>query len=156
MDQNLWQFISDNLLLIWMGLVILLLLIEVATQGLTTIWFAGGALVAAVAAGLHAPFWIQFALFSVVSIVVMLLVRPMAKRMTRRSLTPTNADELIGKTARVCETIDEAAGTGQIRVRDLEWSARSLDGSVIEKDTDVVIREIRGVKLMVEKREGGC
>ena len=67
---------------------------------------------------------------------------------------PTNADRNIGRTAVVTEEINNLAATGAVKVDGLDWTARSTDDNItIPKDSVVVIREIRGVKLLVEPKE---
>lgn len=139
------------LALIWLVLVIVFVVMELITLGLTSIWFAAGALVAGLAAMFGGPFWLQILLFIIVSAVLLAGTRGFAKRHLDNKLEKTNAEGLIGKTSIVIETIDNAASTGKIRIGDVEWTARaSNEMQVIPKDTKVVIREIKGVKCMVE------
>ena len=65
-------------MIIWLVLLIVAIVAEVLTMGLTTIWFAGGALVAIFAAILNAPVWLQVVLFLVVSLVLLIFTRPVA------------------------------------------------------------------------------
>ena len=127
--------------LIWLGILAALLFIEAITAGLTTIWFAGGALIAAIASYAGANLTIQILLFLCVSVVLLIFTRPVA-------------NSLIGKKAVVIQEIDNLAQTGQVRINDIEWTARSVDDEAkIEKDTIVEIREIQGVKLIVKKTD---
>ena len=66
----------------WLALLILLVLIELATMGLTTIWFAAGALVATIAAACGAPVLVQVILFLVVSVLMLVFTRPVAMRIS--------------------------------------------------------------------------
>ena len=66
--------------IVWLGIVIVLIIIEIATLGLTTIWFAGGALAACIAALLQADLMIQVLLFLAVSVLLLLFTRPVAAR----------------------------------------------------------------------------
>ena len=73
-------------------------------------------------------------------------------RYFNKETVQTNANSLIGKKAVVIQEIDNLAQTGQVRINDIEWTARSVDDEAkIEKDTIVEIREIQGVKLIVKK-----
>ena len=140
--------------LIWLGILAALLFIEAITAGLTTIWFAGGALIAAIASYVGANLTIQILLFLCVSVVLLIFTRPVAMRYFNKETVQTNANSLIGKKAVVIQEIDNLAQTGQVRINDIEWTARSVDDGVkIEKDTIVEIREIQGVKLIVRKTE---
>lgn len=137
------------LLIFWLILVAVMLVIEIMTMGLTTIWFGLGAAVAAIATYLGAPFWVQVALFSVISIVVMLLVRPFAMKVMDKNRTKTNIDEMLGDNAVVIETIDNRQEQGKVRYRGVEWLARATDSTVIPTGTGVKIEQVSGVKLIV-------
>lgn len=141
--------------LIWLILMAGLLIVEIITLGLTSIWFAAGALIALLASLLGAPLYIQIALFAVVSLVLLFFTRPFATKYLNSKTTKTNAEELVGKTAEVTMTIDNIKAEGQVMVNGLEWTARSTQDSVsIEKGALVRIVGISGVKLIVEKKEG--
>lgn len=142
--------------MIWLGILAVLLLIEAITAGLTTIWFAGGALVAAVAAYCGAGVFLQFVLFFAVSFVLLVFTRPVAVRYMNRNVEKTNAESLLGKKAVVIEKIDNLAQTGYVRIRDIEWTARTSDDSVkIPENAVVEIEEIQGVKLIVKEVKEG-
>lgn len=136
----------------WLIALIALLIIELITLGLTTIWFAGGALIALIAALCGAPFWLQFTLFLVVSAILLFVTRPIAVKYWNKDRIKTNADGLVGQTALVIEEIDNIKAKGAVSVNGLEWTARTADNSIIEKDKVVVIKEIQGVKLIVENK----
>ena len=110
--------------MIWLGILAVLLLIEAITAGLTTIWFAGGALVAAVAAYCGAGVFLQFVLFFAVSLVLLVFTRPVAVRYMNRNVEKTNAESLLGKKAVVIEKIDNLAQT-----RACEDSRHRVDGA---------------------------
>lgn len=135
----------------WLAILVILLAVEAVTLGLTTIWFAGGALAAFILALLGEELLIQLICFCAVSVALLLFTRPLAVRWLNRGRTRTNAASLIGTSAVVTETIDNLKGTGQVQVRGQEWSARSPeDRIVISAGQMVVIQEIRGVKLIVK------
>lgn len=135
---------------IWGGLIVIFLIIEGVTAGLASIWFAIGAAAGLIASLCHAPLWLQTLLFAVVSALTLWLTRPLAKKFINGRTEATNADRIIGGQAVVKERIDALAGTGAVLADGKMWSARSTDGQVIETDTIVTVREIQGVKLMVE------
>lgn len=138
----------------WLILFAVLLLIELATMGLTTIWFAGGAIAAMAANMLGANIWIQCTVFLAVSFAFLLFTRPFASRYINRRHVPTNVDELIGSRAYVTERIDNVKNTGKAQVKGQEWTARSQDGQVqIEAGQSVEIAAIEGVKLIVKEKE---
>ena len=137
----------------WLIAIALLLLVEFATAALTTIWFAGGSLLALLCAVTGGPVWMQVVLFLAGSAVLLLLTRPMAVRMLHKGTVATNADSLIGQEAVVTEKIDNLQSTGTVQINGQEWTARSVNPEhVIEKDEIVMVRAIEGVKLIVGKR----
>lgn len=137
---------------IWLGVLAFLLIVEALTAGLTTIWFAGGALTAAVAAYFGAGPAVQIILFLVVSLVLVIFTRPVALRIMNREVEGTNVNSLPGRRAVVTSDINNLAQTGQVRLNDVEWSARAVrDELIIRKGTSVRILEVKGVKLIVEE-----
>lgn len=136
--------------IIWLVLLILFAASEAVTVGLTSIWFAAGALVALIAALLGGAIWIQLTLFLAVSLLCLLAVRPLAKRHVNDKVVPTNADRAIGAEALVTEDIDNVHGKGAVIIRGVTWSARSEDGGAIAAGTMVRVLRIEGVKVFVE------
>ena len=135
----------------WLIVMIILLVVEMATMGLTTIWFAGGALVAMLAALLHVPFAVQAVLFLLVALVLLLFTRPIAVKYFNKNRVKTNVESVVGKQAIVTEEISNLHGKGQVTVNGQEWSARSVNAeSILPAGTVVVVRAVSGVKLMVE------
>lgn len=141
-------------IMFWLVLLIVFLVIEVATLGLTTIWFAGGALIAIVAAVMNAPIVIQIVLFFLVSLVLLFFTRPVAVKYFNRDRVRTNAESLVGRQAIVLEPIDNLEGMGRVTVNGQEWSARSADDRVkIVSGAVVTILAINGVKLIVREEQ---
>ncbi len=138
---------------LWLALLIVFAVLEASTVSLVSIWFMGGALTALIAALCGAEIWLQIILFFVVSIALLLCLRPLSKKLLKKRKIATNADSNIGKTAVVTETIDNLRGTGAVKISGVEWSARSVDDSVLEKDAVVRILRIEGVKVCVERAE---
>lgn len=142
--------------LIWLALLAAFLIIEAITTGLTTIWFAGGALVAAIASYLGAGLVLQLLLFLVVSVVLLIFTRPLALRYMNKDLEKTNVNSFLGKTAIVTQEIDNLAQTGQVRINDIEWMARaSEDNHRIPENAVVRVIEVHGVRLIVEETKEG-
>lgn len=135
----------------WLCAMIVLGIMEAATVGLVCIWFAGGALAALIAAAFGAPVWLQVVVFFVVSAGLLALFRPFARKFINSKGTATNVDANIGKTAVVVEPIENLRGTGRVMIGSVDWTARSADGSVIEKDALVRVLRIEGVKVCVER-----
>ena len=136
--------------LFWIVALVIFLVVEAVSAGLVSIWFAAGALAALICAALKGPLWLQAIWFVVVSGVTLILTRPLVKKYVDPNRVATNADRNLGRTALVSERIDNLAATGSVRLDGVTWTARSTDGSVIEPGETVVVREIQGVKLLVE------
>ena len=136
--------------IMWLVLLIVFAASEAITVGLTSIWFAAGALAALIAALLGGAVWIQITLFLAVSLLCLAAVRPLAKRHLNSKVEPTNADRVIGAQAQVTEDIDNIRGRGAVIIRGMAWSARSQDGSAIPAGTMVRVLRIEGVKVFVE------
>ena len=137
--------------IIWLVILAVLLIIEIATLGLTTIWFAGGALVAFLVSLVGGPLWLQITLFIVVSFILLVFTRPAAARLLNKKVEKTNVESLPGQKAVVLQEINNIQGTGQVRMNGLEWTARSQSGKIIPKDAIVNVVTVEGVKLIVEE-----
>ena len=137
----------------WLILFIILLIIEICTLGLTTVWFAIGALVSWILALLQVSLPVQVIVFLVVSILLFILTRPIAIKYFNRDREKTNADGLIGQVAIVTEAIDAIQSTGVVVINGMEWSAKASDGQVIEEGAQVMVESIQGVKLIVKNKE---
>lgn len=135
---------------IWLGAIVLFGVVEAATAGLVSIWFVAGALAALIAVLLGAGIWVQLVAFVVVSALALALTRPLVKKITAGRSVPTNADRVLGREAKVTETIDNENSTGAVYVDGKTWTARSADGSVLPAGSRVEIRRMEGVKLIVE------
>lgn len=127
-----------------------MLLIEILTLGLTSIWFAGGAVLAAVTAFVGGPLLLQLAVFIAVSCLLFFFTRPLAQKYLNSSVEKTNVEALIGQHGIVRETIDNFQGKGKVYVNGMDWSAKSLHDEEIPEGTEIVIHKIQGVKLIVD------
>ena len=145
-----------NMVLFWLLITGVLIVAEAATVNLITIWFAGGALAALIAAALGAPLWLQIVLFLAVSAVLLLSLRPFATRIGKGKDYATNVDSNIGKLAVVVEPIDNLRGTGRVMIGPVDWTARSEDGSVIAEGEKVRVLRVEGVKVCVEREAVGA
>ena len=140
-----------SLVTLWLVALVAFLVIELITVGLTTIWLAGGALVAFILAILGVNVRVQIIAFVVISFLLVYFTRPLAVKYLNPRRTRTNSDELIGETVKVIERIDNRAAAGRALARGMEWSARAVsDDMIIEKDALVKVLRIEGVKLIVE------
>ena len=138
--------------LAWLGI----LAIEAITVGLTTVWFAGGAFVACIASWLGGGIVVQLLLFFGVSVVLLIFTRPLAVRYMNKGVEKTNAESLLGKRAVVIQTVNNLAQTGQVRINDIEWMARtSSDEVTIPEHAIVTIEDVQGAKLIVKEETEG-
>lgn len=155
MEADILALSPAMLNLIWIGLFIILLIIEVFTVGLTTIWFAIGALAAAGVNTLGANLLIQVIVFLAVSIVLMIFTRPWAAKHLNKNRLKTNYESKIGEIIKITERVDNLRQTGRSIVDGQEWTVRSQDNNVIlEKDELAKVISVSGVKLIVEKYKG--
>ena len=137
--------------LIWLLLIVAFVGIEIATVGLTSIWFAGGALAAFFAqfSGISV-FW-QVMIFIAASAILMTLVRPWALKYFKPRLVKTNYEAVVGEKVRVTVDIDNIKGTGAAIYKGQEWTARTAeDGKIVAAGEIVTVKEIKGVTLYVE------
>ena len=133
-------------------LLVIFILVEIATVGLLTIWFAGGALAAFFISLADFGSAVQVIVFLIVSLALVLLIRPLAQRKFNSGHIRTNAQTLIGEEAVVLEPIDNLQSKGRVMIQGQEWSARSVDDKEkFDKDDVVQVMSISGVKLMVRR-----
>lgn len=137
------------MLYLWGCALLVFLILEAITAGLSSIWFAAGALCGLIVTLLHGPFWLQILVFLAVSALTLWLTRPLVKKYVNSKITATNADRAIGMEGLVLEEIDNRKTTGIVKVDGKTWSARSADHTIIAKDALVYVRQIDGVKLIV-------
>ncbi len=139
--------------IVWLILLIICIVIELISLGLTTIWFAGGALVAYIANVAGANLLVQIVLFFAVSLVLLFFTRPLAQKYINKGTFKTNVEAISGKTAKVIEEIDNINATGKAVIDGEEWMARSADDEEIFKEGELVtVSEVIGVKLIVKKK----
>lgn len=136
--------------IIWLVILILFGIGEAVTVGLTSIWFAVGALGALIVSGLGGDFLAQITAFIILSGVSMLLVRPIAQKILKPGYSATNADRVLGSVGVVTEAIDNTAGKGLVNLSGQIWSARSQDAVSIPVGHKVRVLQIQGVKVLVE------
>ncbi len=138
--------------LIWLAIAAVLLIVEAMTVNMVTAWFAGGALVAMILSVLDLAIEVQIISFLIVSAILLALFLIVVKpRLSAKNkvVEPTNADRLIGCHGIVSSTIDNLHNSGRVEVKGQDWSAQSIDGSTITVGTEIVVKEIKGVKLIV-------
>ncbi|MCD8299712.1 MAG: NfeD family protein [Clostridiales bacterium] len=138
----------------WLIIFVIMVVIELATMGLVSIWFAAGALVALLLGFTRVGFPIQTIVCLIVAAVFIILVRPVARKHFNHSRVRTNAQSLIGESGVVMEEIDNLRSVGRVNVKGQEWAAMNAAGDEkLPEGTSVIVREIRGVKLIVDKKD---
>ena len=137
---------------IWLILLIISLVIEAATMGLTTVWCAVGCLVALIMDLCHADVVAQIVVMAIVTVVSFIVciiwIKPVVDARRMGKIQPTNADRVIGHEGVVIVKIDPVAGKGQVKVDGQIWSAK-CDVSV-EEGAKVKVLALEGVKAVVE------
>lgn len=134
---------------IWGIAILVFLIVEGATFGITSIWFSLGSLAALISSIFGAPIWLQIMWFIVVSGVTVWIARPFVKKHVNAKHQPTNADRVIGKLGVVTEEINNLAGTGAVHISGKVWTARAVEDGIIREGITVQAVSIEGVKLMV-------
>ena len=139
--------------LYWLVAIAVLLVIEIITLGLTTVWFVPGALIAFFLSLSGASWQLQWGICFLLSLLMFYFVRPSAVRKFNVKREKTNLDRIIGTEGKVLENIDNFNGKGTVLVDGKEWSAKSENGNIIKEGSIVTILEITGVKLIVKLKE---
>lgn len=146
----------DNILaampFVWLVLVVVASAVEAATTQLVSIWFAVGGIAAVITVALGGDLFVQCGVFLAVTVLTLVLTRPLVKKITKFKKTETNADRYIGKPGIVMEEINNTTGHGQVKVFGSIWTARSESDAVILAGENVVVKRIEGVKLIVDKQ----
>lgn len=136
---------------LWLIIAGACLIAEVFTVGFLLFFPGIGAIIAFIAALLGATFTLQVIIFVISTILLIIFIRPIiAKMFKRKTPTPMNSESLIGKTGFVLKQI-EGDKKGQVKVAGEIWSAVCKEDQVIEEDSKIIVKEIKGVKLFVDK-----
>ncbi len=134
--------------LFWLVLFVVLALFELATVNLVSIWFSLGALITTFVSLATDNVMVHLAVFTISSILLLLLTKPFVKKLKKRDVIPTNLDRVIGKVGVVTEMI-EKDDIGEVKVLGKKWSAYS--DKEIKENSKVKVLSINGVKLKVEE-----
>jgi len=135
--------------IMWFIIAVILTIVEGLTYTLVCIWFVVGAICATISAALGMDFMGQLVIFTLVSIIALLVTRPIVEKIRTKKILP-DSDRIVGQTAMVIEAIDAIEGTGQIKIGGIPWTARSEDGGRIPTGTLTEVVEIEGVKAIVK------
>lgn len=142
----------EKIMFVWIVLAIAFAVFEAVTTQLVSIWFTIGAIAALAAYFLEASYTVQIVVFVVVSVVAMVLTRPLVRRFSKPKIQPTNADMLLNKEAVVTEGINNTYAKGAVKIQGIVWTARSENDSEIPEGEIVIVKAIEGVKLIVERK----
>lgn len=133
----------------WLILAIVFLAIEFGTVVLISVWFAAGSIAAMIASLIGGALWLQLLAFGLVSLALLLLLRPFLQKYINPKKVRTNVDAMAGRQAVVTENIDNLAGTGAVKLDGVIWTARSADGNPIPTGKIVTVQSVEGVKAIV-------
>lgn len=136
--------------IIWLVILAVMIVLEIFSLGLTTIWFGIGAIGAAIVSWMGYGVWPQILVFAVLSVLAMALFRPLAVKYLNKDKEKTNVEDVVGKTVVVTKTIDNEAAAGEVMLNGMSWMARSEDGRVIPEEERVTVTAVEGVKLIVK------
>ena len=139
--------------IIWLALLVVFLIAEASTVTMVSLWFAAGALGAMLIAMLQGTVWLQITVFVLVSLILLALLRPLARKHFTPKLTATNVDSVIGSQGLVTVAIDNVNAAGQVKLGGMEWTARSSSGEPIAAGTRIRVDRIEGVKVFVSPVE---
>ncbi len=137
--------------LLWFGLAIIFAVVELVTVGFFIIWFGIGALAAMLVSLVTNSLLLQFLVFIIVSVILLFMTRKLTSKLTKATAIATNVDAVIGKIGMVIEDIPALDNPGIVKVSGEMWSAISADSNPIEKDTQVKVLQVKGVRLVVQK-----
>lgn len=142
----------DPWIALWVILLVVFVVGELITVGLTSIWFAAGSLIALIAAIIGLNPIVQIILFLIVSLCLLAATRPWANKYINSKTQSTNADRIIGESIRIAERVSNLDQTGMAVVHGQEWTVRTRDDNMtIEAGELARVVAISGVKLIVEK-----
>ncbi len=137
-------------LIVWGAVLALMVIVELTTMQLVSIWFAAGAAAAFIAAIFDVSLWVQLIIFVTVSIILLIATRPILKKFKIGKSEPTNTELDIGKTAVIVETVDNDHDSGRAKLDGVDWKAISSDNTIIPNGSIVKVNAIKGSKLYVE------
>lgn len=136
----------------WTIIFIVTVLVEISTTQLVSIWFAGASIVSFILALCSVPYWIQLVVFVFSAVLLLFLSNLLFKdKILKFKKSPTNADSLIGQEIKLTKSVNPCQ-VGEARVRDVIWTVAVDEEISLSKDEVVIIKEIRGNKLIVTKK----
>jgi membrane protein implicated in regulation of membrane protease activity len=140
------------MIILWIVLIAVTIVIELATADLVTIWFTVGAIGALIAAVFQASELAQFIVFIVVSVILLFATRPLTKRMMEKGAVRTNADRVIGMIGIVTKVVAPNE-VGEVKVENDLWRAINYQNQSFIVGEKVSVDAISGTKLVISKIE---
>lgn len=138
-------------LIFWGVIFVISLIAEIASMQLISIWFTVGSVGAFIAAMKGVGFPGQLGIFVAISLVLLLVTRPLLAKLRVNTEPRTNADKNIGETAVIIEEVDPALGTGRAKIGGVDWIAVSETGEILPAEAIVVVTRVEGAKLFVRR-----
>jgi membrane protein implicated in regulation of membrane protease activity len=134
---------------LWLAAAVVFLIIEIGTPTLVFACFTVGSIGAAVSSTMTDSYLIQAAVFAVISIILIPLTRPLARKITKPSPQAVNVDAMIGRPGIVIKKIDPALDVGQVRVDGQVWQANAEEA--IDEGTKIKVDKVIGARLYVSQ-----
>ena len=136
--------------IVWLVILAVMIVLEIFSLGLTTIWFGIGAIGAAIVSWMGYGIWVQRIVFAVLSVIAMAVFRPLAVKYLNKDKEKTNIDGVVGEVVVVTKEINNEMAAGEVQLNGMSWTARSQDGRVIPEAERVTVVSVQGVKLIVK------
>lgn len=138
-------------MIFWAILTVALIIAEITTVQLVSIWFAAGGIVAFVLSFFNVSFPVQLIVFVIVAVALLIATRPLAKKLNAKRIK-TNVEAVVGKECIVKEKIDNINGKGRVLLEGIDWAAKNaVNDDTIEPEAICVIEEVRGVTLFIRQ-----
>lgn len=134
--------------LVWLITVVILILIELCTINLVTIWFVASGIIALIVSLFTNNYVLQFGTFVILGVVLLITTKPILMRYVKNNHSKTNLDRIIGMTGKVTEKISKYSN-GEVKVDGKKWTAYS--DKTIKEGSMVKVLEIKGVRIKVEE-----
>lgn len=135
----------------WLAVMVLAIIVEAISLGLTSLWFAVGALAAWLVSLAVGSFAVQLTVFLIVSLALLIGIRPFAVKGLKIGRVRTNADALVGTEGFVLKAIEPLSAAGQVKVGAQIWTAVSEES--LSEGEKVQVLDIQGVKLVVKRAD---
>ena len=133
---------------IWLAVTIIAIVVELITPELVSLWFAVGGIFAIAFSFIPGlPWWGEIIIFAVLSMILLLSLRPVLSKYLKRKSSDTNVDRLIGQDIRMLTQAD-FDNLGSAKIGDVVWSVKSENQSALLVDEVVRVVAVDGNKLI--------